>query len=151
MQIMGAPCNTPLNTTPAVLMLTALVLSFLRVFPDRGIPAIYCEGHGRNSNLSNKSFDTSRTIGWFTALFPLIISNIGTNACLEGVVVAVKDYYQDASEGAAGKFAAQVLGETSTSFQRADVELLFNFSGRLQRVTRDESPPTSGRWPFGSP
>lgn len=54
--------------------------------------------------------------------------------------MAVKDCYQNASEGMAGKFAVQVLDEqNSTSFKRAYVELLFNFSGRLQQVMRNES------------
>lgn len=63
-----------------------------------------------------------------------------THHALDDAVMAVKDCYQNASEGAAGKFAVQVLDErNSTSFKRAYVELLFNFSGRLQQAMRNES------------
>nr|QWC64747.1 XyaB [Xylariaceae sp.] len=136
-RLMGEACNSPFNTTPIVLMLTAVIVSFLRVFPDRDMPALYSEGHGRDNNDSSSSADPSRTVGWFTSLFPLILSGVGSNTSLEDAITTVKHFYQDASDGAAEKFALQVLG--SDSFKRADVEIIFNFAGYMREVTRRDA------------
>lgn len=130
--IMGPACNLPFHTTPVVLLLTAVTLSFGRVFPDRGMPALYCEGHGRDTGTS---VDLSRTVGWLTALFPLALPHLGAGDDLSNAVMAVKDEYQGASKSAAEPFAFQVLGN-ETPFKRGDIELNFNFTGRIQQATR---------------
>ncbi|KAF4825831.1 Nonribosomal peptide synthase atnA [Colletotrichum siamense] len=137
-QIMGPACNLPFNTTPVVLLLTAVVLSFRRVFPDRGTPAVYCEGHGRDKGFANKSVDTSRTIGWFTTLFPLSLQAMEADSRVDDVVMAIKDEYLDTLQTATEQFASEVLGG-QTSFKRSDIELIFNFAGRLQQFTRDDA------------
>ncbi|KAL4725677.1 NRPS [Fusarium chlamydosporum] len=139
-QIMGESCNTSFNTTPVVLLLAAIVTSFRRVFPDRGTPAVYNESHGRDTNLSNESVSISRTVGWFTTLFPLALEDLTYGRSIKDVIMAVKDEYNYASQTAIKQFALQVLSaETSLSFKRSDVELAFNFAGRMQQVTRDDS------------
>lgn len=135
-QIIGPSCNLPFNTTPVVLLLTAVTLSFRRVFPDRGMPALYCEGHGRDTGTAEHSVDTSRTIGWFTTIFPLGLHHLGADDGLSDAVMAVKDGYQGASKSAAEQFASQALGEQTSSFKRSDMELVFNFTGRIQQATR---------------
>ncbi|KAI8200119.1 Nonribosomal peptide synthase atnA [Colletotrichum sp. SAR 10_86] len=137
-QVMGPACNLPFNTTPVVLLLTAVVLSFRRVFPDRGTPAVYCEGHGRDKGFVNKSVDTSRTIGWFTTLFPLSLQALGVDSRIDDAVMAIKDEYLDTLQTATEQFASEVLGE-QTSFKRSNIELIFNFAGRLQQFTRDDA------------
>ncbi|KAJ3954596.1 hypothetical protein N0V92_008896 [Colletotrichum tropicale] len=137
-QIMGPACNLPFNTTPVVLLLTAVVLSFRRVFPDRGTPAVYCEGHGRDKGFANKSVDISRTIGWFTTLFPLSLQALGADSRVDDAVMAIKDEYLDTLQTATEQFASEVLGEQN-SFKRSDIELIFNFAGRLQQFTRDDA------------
>lgn len=136
--IMGQSCNLPFNTTPVVLLLTAVALSFRRVFPDRGVPALYCEGHGRDTGNTKQSVDISRTVGWFTAIFPLTLHHLGTDALLSDAVMAIKDEYHDASKSAAEQFVLQVLGEqtSSSSFKRSDMELIFNFTGRIQQAAQ---------------
>lgn len=135
-KIIGPSCNLPFNTTPVVLLLTAVTLSFRRVFPDRGMPALYCEGHGRDTGTAKQSVDTSRTIGWFTTIFPLALHHLGADGLLSDAVMAVKDEYQGASKSAAEQFAFQVLGKQTSSFKKSDIELIFNFTGRIQQVTR---------------
>ncbi|KAF4457397.1 Nonribosomal peptide synthetase [Fusarium austroafricanum] len=62
-QIMGQECNVPFSTMPVILTLAAVALSFQRVFPDRGPPALYNESHGRDTDTANEFMGTSRTIG----------------------------------------------------------------------------------------
>ncbi|KAK2770046.1 nonribosomal peptide synthase [Colletotrichum kahawae] len=143
-QIMGLSCNLPFNTTPVVLLLTAVVLSFRRVFPDRDTPAVYCEGHGRDKDFANKSVDTSRTVGWFTTLFPLSLHAMGANSSVDGAVMTIKDEYLDTLQTATEQFTLEVLGGQA-SFKRSDIELIFNFAGRLQQL--HETTPSSK---FGS-
>jgi amino acid adenylation domain-containing protein len=131
--IMGETCNAPLNTTPVMLMLTAIIQSFQRVFPERGSPALYNEGHGRDFDHTS-TIDPSRTVGWFTTMMPLTVPDVNAATPLEDAVMTVKDNYQNVSAGATEHFASQVL--QSGTFRRTDVEVLFNFAGRLQQVTR---------------
>ncbi|KAJ4397181.1 hypothetical protein N0V93_001405 [Gnomoniopsis smithogilvyi] len=136
-QIIGPSCNLPFNTTPVVLLLAAVTLSFRRVFPDRGMPALYCEGHGRDTGTAAQSMDTSRTIGWFTTIFPLDLhDDLRADAGLSEAVMVVKDGYQGASKSAEEQFVSQALGERTSSFKRNDMELVFNFTGRLQQAAR---------------
>lgn len=62
-------CNNSLRTEPVDIFLSAITHSFSRVFADRGNPAIYNESHGRES--WDPSIDISRTVGWFTTIFPI--------------------------------------------------------------------------------
>ncbi|KAH6953445.1 hypothetical protein DER45DRAFT_380302 [Fusarium avenaceum] len=139
-QIMGESCNTPFSTTPVILLLGAVVSSFLRVFPDRGTPALYNESHGRDTDATNESAGLSRTIGWFTTLFPLLLRTLSTGSRIEDIVMAIKDEYHYASKGCIDEFASQVLLEpTPSSFKRNDIELALNFAGRMQQVTHKDS------------
>lgn len=59
------------QTEPIDLFLAAIAHSFFRVFKDREIPTLFNEGHGRES--LEASADPSRTVGWFTTIYPLVI------------------------------------------------------------------------------
>ncbi|TPX07060.1 uncharacterized protein E0L32_011048 [Thyridium curvatum] len=135
-RIMGEACNSPFNTTPPVLMLTAILQSWWRVFPERGAPALYSEAHGRDLS-KGSAMDPSRTVGWFTTMMPLAVAGINASSTLKYAVMAVKDYYRDMSARATQEFTSQVL--QSDSFRRSDVEMIFNFVGHLQQVTRRDA------------
>lgn len=62
--------NVALRTTPNELLLAAVLLSFHKIFPDRVSPALYCKSHGHPD--SDSSLDLSRTVSWFTTLFPIV-------------------------------------------------------------------------------
>jgi amino acid adenylation domain-containing protein/non-ribosomal peptide synthase protein (TIGR01720 family) len=65
-------CRGTLRVDFVDLLLASLLVSFCRVFPDRDRPpAIYNEGHGRESGVS--SIELSRTVGWFTTFCPIHI------------------------------------------------------------------------------
>ncbi|RGP66593.1 nonribosomal peptide synthase [Fusarium longipes] len=138
--VMGESCNTPFSTTPVILLLAAVVLSFTRVFPDRPMPALYNESHGRDLDSADGLSSISRTIGWFTTLFPLTLKELKSGNSIKDVIMAIKDEYHHVSQTAIEQFALQVLSEqTPSSFRRNNVELAFNFAGRMQQVTRHDS------------
>jgi len=59
--LMLTKCHEALRTETIDILLAALLHSFASVFPDRSVPAIYNEGHGREP--SGLQIDLSRTIG----------------------------------------------------------------------------------------
>jgi hypothetical protein len=65
-------CHNALRTEPLDILITAIVHSFHRVFPDRNLPTLFNEGHGREPLESN--IDPSQTVGWFTTLCPLQVT-----------------------------------------------------------------------------
>jgi len=64
--------NEAYSTRPQELILTALVHALDRVWSP-GATALLLEGHGREPALSLRN--VSRTVGWFTALYPLVLSS----------------------------------------------------------------------------
>ena len=64
-------CHGALRTEPVDLMLTTVLFAFSQTFPDRALPTIYNEGHGREP--WNSSIDLTRTVGWFTSMFPIAV------------------------------------------------------------------------------
>ena len=54
-------------------MIAALIHSFTLTFPDRTSPAIFTETHGRET--WDNSIDISQTVGWFTSMYPIQVSD----------------------------------------------------------------------------
>jgi len=76
--------NKAYNTKINDILLTGLGLA-LKDWTGRDRSAIHLEGHGRENAVEN--VDLSRTIGWFTAIFPVIIEVKDS----EGIQAAIKD------------------------------------------------------------
>src|SRR5690606_20994016 len=68
--LLGPKCHAALQTDVLDVLLAVLLLSFRNATGGRrGVPTIYNEGHGREA--WDDSIDLSRTVGWFTTLFPV--------------------------------------------------------------------------------
>lgn len=120
--IFGA-CNSPLNTKPVELVLTAVLLSFRKTFSDRGSPALYSQHDGRE--IGDKPLETwGHTAGCFATLIP-IVAEIGSDASVEKAVAKVKDAYRAVLRDGSSAFAPCMLGRKPLS--PSDVEVLFNF------------------------
>ena len=65
-------CHDALRTEPVDIFLSAILLSFRRVFDDRYLPTLYNESHGREA--WDSDHDPSRTVGWFTNIAPLQVT-----------------------------------------------------------------------------
>ena len=120
-RIFGA-CNRPLNTKPVELVLAAVLLSFRKIFRDRGSPALYSQHDGREiDDISLKTW--GRTVGCFATLVP-IVAEIGLGALLEEAIATVKDTYRAVLRDRTRAIASCMLGRDSLS--PSDVEVLFN-------------------------
>ncbi|KAI9903483.1 hypothetical protein N3K66_000012 [Trichothecium roseum] len=142
-------CNQVFGTRPVELMLSALIHSFISVFSDREPPTIFSEGHGREP--WNEKIDVSRTVGWFTTMWPVQVSS-STDGNLLEVVRQTKDAVRGLSKNGwsyfTSKFAdGSIANRNASNFP---IEALFNFAGSYQQLERDDSFFTPLVLPEGS-
>src|SRR5437660_581882 len=79
-------------------LLTALVRVLMR-WTGKKRHMIEIEGHGREENI--KGVDLSRTVGWFTAVYPVVVE-VEDEASLGGVMGAVKTEMRGVPGGGVG-------------------------------------------------
>jgi amino acid adenylation domain-containing protein/non-ribosomal peptide synthase protein (TIGR01720 family) len=130
-------CNDTLRTRPLELMIAALVHSFTTVFPDRDPPTVFNETHGRHS--WDDSIDVTRTVGWFTSMFPVQVPN--TNSGLFNAIRETKDCIRSFKHNGRSYFASQFVNkDTIEEFVSIfPVEMVFNYQGMYQQLERDQS------------
>ncbi|KAJ5520326.1 nonribosomal peptide synthase [Penicillium fimorum] len=136
--IMGA-CNEAFGTRPVELMIAALVHSFSIVFVDRPPPTVFNEGHGREP--WDGRIDLSRTVGWFTTIFPAFTPSRTTAVEVLDAVRHAKDSVRSLPKNGWSYFTSKFADETkaATSAAGFPVEVLLNFAGSYQQLERDGS------------
>jgi len=129
-------CHAAFKTEPVELLLAALVHSWSQVFVDRPIPAIFNEGHGREPWSSD--IDTSRTIGWFTALSPILVT---PSSDATETVRKVKDLRRMIPGNGRPYFARRCLTEQGRLEYQTHwpMEILFNYLGQYQQLERADA------------
>ena len=117
-------------------LLATLIRSFKESFPDRTIPAIFIEGHGR-ADVDGEVLDISETVGWFTTIYPLQMPSTSGHTLLD-TVRYVKDSRRQNSEKGRPYLPHRFYSEAciDSSSQHVPAELLFNFSGVYQQLER---------------
>ncbi|KAL2858790.1 hypothetical protein BJX68DRAFT_262327 [Aspergillus pseudodeflectus] len=98
--ILMSDCHNSLRTEPVDLLLAAMHFSFSQTFTDHPLPVIYNEGHGREP--WDASIDISRTVGWFTTLYPVIIDRPSHPI---DAIIRVKDRRREVSDSGRSAFA----------------------------------------------
>ncbi|KAI1811266.1 hypothetical protein GGS20DRAFT_123086 [Poronia punctata] len=136
--IMGA-CNEVFNTRPVELMIAALVHSFSVVFVDRPTPTVFTEGHGREP--WDDRIDLSRTVGWFTTIFPAFKPDGTTTVNLLDAIRQAKDCIRSLPKNGWSDFTCKFADEDKAASSASDfpVEVLLNFAGSYQQLERDGS------------
>ncbi|KAF1937771.1 condensation-domain-containing protein, partial [Clathrospora elynae] len=131
-------CNDTLQTRPHEIMIAALLYSFAAVFPDRNPPPVFIETHGREP--WDDSIDLSRTVGWFTSMFP-VRTPASTYRSLLNVIRATKDCMRSFKHNGRPYFASRFANEDlAQSFASLfPVEIVFNYQGVYQQLERSES------------
>ncbi|KAL4782981.1 hypothetical protein BJX76DRAFT_358411 [Aspergillus varians] len=130
-------CHKSLGTETIDILLASLLHSFGQTFRDRPLPVIYNEGHGRE--VWDSTVDVSRTVGWFTTLFPISITDQITDDPVETVVL-VKDLRRRVSDNGRQQFAS--LMSTSTQAEGKmhpyPMEITFNYVGQHRDLQRQD-------------
>ncbi|ODA75946.1 hypothetical protein RJ55_08587 [Drechmeria coniospora] len=139
-ELLFGSSNNSLRTEAVDLILGALFYSFLHTFPERDLPPIWIEGHGREQFDEHFSADVSGTVGWFTTLYPLTMS-MTLNDSISHVVRLVKDTRKKVPGKGQLFFACQHYSESGRqTFQGHSVaEVVFNFTGRFQQLEKHDS------------
>ena len=131
-------CHQALRTDTVDVLVAAMIYSFSQTFTDRGPPTIFNEGHGREP--WDESIDLSRTIGWFTAMFPI---HIPPSEYIDFVdtLKRVKDYRRGVPANGRPYFASRML--TSKGGKRFvshwPLEFTFNYLGIYQQLEREDA------------
>jgi non-ribosomal peptide synthase protein (TIGR01720 family) len=131
-------CNDTLQTRPQELMVAGLIHSFAEVFRDRSPPAVFNEIHGREP--WDDSIDLSRTVGWFTSMFPVRVSS-STRGSLLDVIREMKDCMCSFKHNGRSYFASRFVdGDATNRFVSVfPAEITFNYVGIYQQLERDGS------------
>jgi len=129
--------NEAFQTRPVELMLATLLHSFRNTFPDRPVPTVFSEGHGREE--WSPELDVSSTVGWFTTLFPVQISEEQADS-LESAVRCTKDAMRRLALNGMEYFATRFLTRNNAEEFAAKfpVEIVFNYQGLYQQLERKD-------------
>jgi amino acid adenylation domain-containing protein len=130
-------CHKALGTEPIDLFLAAMIHSFGRSFPDRALPTIFNEGHGRE--VWDPSIDISHTVGWFTIVHPIFVSAYKSDNPID-TLIQVKDLRRRVSDNGRADFTSRVL--PAEGRQGPDhphpFEMSFNYVGQHRDLQRTD-------------
>lgn len=130
-------CHKALGTEPIDLFLAAMLHSFGRSFPDRALPTIFNEGHGRE--VWDSAIDISHTVGWFTIVHPIFVSAYKSDNPVD-TLIQVKDLRRKVSDNGRADFTNRVL--PADGRQEPDhphpFEMSFNYVGQHRDLQRTD-------------
>lgn len=129
-------CHESLRTEIPDVLMAAMIFSFGQTFTDRPIPAVFAEGHGRES--WDASIDLSNVVGWFTTIYPVFAGSTSQSSLVDTVKL-VKDARRKIPSSGRPYFASRWLtkaGEDSFS-RHWPLEITFNYLGQYQQLERE--------------
>ncbi|EED16046.1 nonribosomal peptide synthase, putative [Talaromyces stipitatus ATCC 10500] len=124
--------NSPVRTEAVDILVAALLYSFAKTFTDHALPVIHNEGHGREP--WDNSIDVSRTVGWFTIIYPIFVQATALRDWID-TLIQVKDSRRRVKDNGREYFAKSSLsGENMKVFK--PMEITFNYLGRYQQLEK---------------
>lgn len=117
--------NTRFNTEINDVLLAAFARAMEMTFGDQKI-IIKMEGHGREEIIDG--LDISRTIGWFTCIYPLVLDLSSSNTILDSLM-AVKQARTNVPNKGIGYGILKYL--TIDSLPNIEPKIVFNYLGDL--------------------
>ncbi|KAG9258477.1 uncharacterized protein F5Z01DRAFT_689818 [Emericellopsis atlantica] len=130
--ITSGEMQSPLGTDSLDVLISALLQSFALTFPERNLPTVFNEGHGREP--WNDSLDISQTVGWFTVLNPVQISLDHPEDTVD-ILRRVKDTRRNVPNNGRPYFAHRYLTESGREYyqKHQPMEVIVNFLGRVHK------------------
>lgn len=130
-------CHEAMGTDTVDILIATMLYSFSEVFDDRGAPTIFNEGHGRE--VWDPSIDLSRTVGWFTTMYPIHVAS--PSGDFVDILRRVKDYRRNVPANGRPYFASRML--TSKGAKKFaghwPLEITFNYLGVYQQLEREDA------------
>ena len=129
-----------LRTDAVDLFLAAIVHSFSRVFISRKTPTVFNETHGREA-WESSNLDLSRTVGWFTTMYPITVPIEEDDDDVVQTVRKIKDSRRRVPDNGRPYFAHRFLTEEGQKqyANHLPIELLFNYLGKMQQLESSDS------------
>ena len=126
-------------------LLTALVLAGARWNGESSM-LVDVEGHGREEIFDD--VDLSRTVGWFTAVFPLLLSIAESEGPGEALKT-IKEQVRQVPHGGIGYGVLRYLSDDASIAGRLEAlpqaEVIFNHMGQFDHVIDESSPFTPAK------
>jgi len=139
MSMRTAETDTLLRELPGVfrtqvndVLLTALVEAFAS-WSGRRVMLVNLEGHGREEFLGN--IDLSRTVGWFTSVFPVLLSTEGSRCTAQSLEIVREQLRAIPNRGAAFGVLRFLRGEHESLRHIPHPQVNFNYLGQLDQST----------------
>jgi amino acid adenylation domain-containing protein/non-ribosomal peptide synthase protein (TIGR01720 family) len=125
------------GTEPVDLFLSVIVHSFIHTFIEKEIPTIFLKSHGREP--WDDSINVSSTVGWFTAMYPILMKEGGRD--LVDTLRRVKDARRRVPSNGWSYFAStfhhpEAIREFGLP---TNLEVIFDFLGLYQQFERSDS------------
>ena len=120
------------HTHVSDLLIVALYLAFHEWTGDPRL-LLLLEGHGREDLFENT--DTSRTLGWFTSKYPVLIK-LEKESDFENAILSVKEQLRQIPRNGIGYGMLRYLSKIIIINKMAEIpepEVIFNFIGRVDR------------------
>ena len=137
LQVVPAAAHAQIND----LLLTALARSFARWMGSRRL-LIDLEGHGREE--ISDEIDVTRTVGWFTAIFPVMLdlgATTGVASALQSIGAQLRQIPSRGLNYGLLRYLAPDA-QVALSLQRSpQPEVIFNYLGQFQN---DDTPSSVG-------
>ncbi|KAG6005955.1 NRPS protein [Claviceps lovelessii] len=126
-------CNNVFRTESADVFLAALLQSFERTFPERKIPTIWKQEHGRDPR--GDAFNIDQTVGWFTALCPINV-NLDASSDIVHLIKVIKDTRKSLPRQGTPFFQSRFAAD-NTPATSIPVEIMFNCVETLDELQRE--------------
>jgi non-ribosomal peptide synthase protein (TIGR01720 family) len=128
--------NTEIND----ILLCALALTLCEWSSEEKI-VIGMEGHGRE-NISD-NIDTSRTVGWFTSVYPVLLE-LTPDRNLSDAIKSVKEQLRRVPDKGIGYGVMKYINRNEKLREKSGWDIVFNYLGQLDNVV------SSGKWFSGA-
>ena len=135
--LITSKCHTALRTDTLDVLIASMLYSFSQTFADRAPPTVFNEGHGRE--LWDHDIDLSRTVGWFTTMYPIHVPSTPSQDFVD-LLRRVKDFRRAVPANGRPYFASRML--TSKGAKKFSghwpLEVAFNYLGKYQQLERND-------------
>lgn len=127
--------NEAYNTQINDLLLTALAQA-CRNWTGNGQTAIRLEGHGREELFAK--LDISRTVGWFTSIYPVLLDLRGYNGIAEEIKGIKEQIRQIPQKGIGYGIAKYLTQHPFTVDEQSVTGILFNYLGQFDQELQND-------------
>ncbi|KAF2031182.1 acetyl-CoA synthetase-like protein [Setomelanomma holmii] len=104
----------------------SLAMAFAQTFPERTVPTIHIEGHGREA--WDNSLDIGQTVGWFTTMYPCAI-DVDAIISTVAAVRAAKDFRVRTPGRGRPYFSSLYNSRSDRHDEPHQMEILLNYAG----------------------